>query len=275
MTRFNPIPWILFVFTLWTGGTSMTVADSPLPERGVCSHRGFNYEYPENTLPAFEAAVRLGAEMIEFDVKFTKDRQIVILHDWAVDRTSNGSGNIIDLTFEEVRRLDFGSWKDPKFAGTLIPTLDETLAVMPRNIWLNIHISVSEEIEQELGLAVAKKVVEEGRTDQAFIACDRPVAEAIHSVYPEIKICNMSRLGGGDIYIENTLKWKSEFIQLCAPHPTPDQIQRLKDAGVKINYFGSNDPDEIRELFELGVEFPLVDNLPVGQQVLRELSGKE
>lgn len=247
-------------------------ADETLPERGICSHRGSNRDFPENTVPAFQEAVRLGAAMIEFDVRWTKDRKMVLLHDWTVNRTSDGKGKILDLTFDEVRAFDFGSWKDIKFAGTKIPTLDEALAVLPRNIWLNIHIGgAPQEIEAELGRTVAAKIVADGRTRQAFIACSRRMAEAILAEYPQFLICNMERQGNMDAYIDDTIRRNCPFIQLSGGHPTPGQIKRLKDAGVKINYFGSNDAEEIKKLFTLGVDFPLVDNLPLGQKAFADL----
>ena len=243
-----------------------------LPAWGVCAHRGANSQFPENTLPAFEEAVRQNAAMIEFDVRFTRDRQMVILHDMTVDRTSNGHGSIFELSFDEVRALDFGAWKGESFAGTQIPTLDETLAVFPKNCWLNIHLGgIPKEWETELGLAVAAKIIETGRENQAFIACGRSMTEAIHAQYPAILICNMERQGGSDAYIADTIARHCPFIQLAGKLPTPEQIARLKKAGVKINYFGANDPKIIRTLFDLGVDFPLVDQLPVGKKVESEI----
>ncbi|MBR2694323.1 MAG: hypothetical protein IKE69_08915 [Thermoguttaceae bacterium] len=248
-------------------------AQESLPSRGICSHRGWQSEFPENTIPAFEAAVLMKAQMIEFDVRFTKDRQMVIMHDWTVDRTSDGTGHILDLTFDEVRALDFGSWKSPRFAGTKIPTLDETLAVMPRDVWLNIHLGgVPHEIAAELALAVAEKIVADNRVDQAFVACDHIEADAIKAKYPQVKICNMFRQGGSNAYIDDTIARKAEFIQLAYELPTPEQIARLKEAGIKINYFGTDDPAVMRRLFDLGVEFPLVDRLEAGMNFFDEYS---
>ena len=264
-----------FPFFLLFGFAVSAVFAQELPERGICSHRGWQSEFPENTIPAFEAAVLMRAQMIEFDVRFTKDRQMVIMHDWTVDRTSNGTGNILDLTFDEVRALDFGSWKSPRFAGTKIPTLDETLAVMPRNIWLNIHLGgVPREIAAELAQAVAEKIVADGRTHQALVACDHVEADAIKEKYPQVKICNMFRQGGSEAYISDTIARKAEFIQLAYELPTPEQIARLKDAGIKINYFGTNDPAIMKKLFDLGVEFPLVDKLETGMNFFDEYTGE-
>ncbi|MCA1408859.1 glycerophosphodiester phosphodiesterase [Ensifer sp. IC3342] len=93
----------------------------------VCGHRGYSLHYPENTLPAFEAAKAAGATTVEIDVVLTADGQPIILHDLTVDRTTNGHGFAADLSLEQIRRLDAGIRFHPAFAGTRIPTVAEVL----------------------------------------------------------------------------------------------------------------------------------------------------
>ena len=91
----------------------------------VAAHRGFSEKYPENTMPAFRAAIALGVDQIETDVRITKDGELVLVHDGMVDRTSNGTGVVHDMTLSELRELDFGAWKSEKFKGEKIVTLRE------------------------------------------------------------------------------------------------------------------------------------------------------
>lgn len=98
-----------------------------LPDFKVVGHRGFRSQFPENTIVSFLKAIDVGVDSIEFDVRLTKDRQLVITHDDTVDRCSNGTGKVCDFTFDEIRKLDFGSYLSPDFTGTQIPTLEETL----------------------------------------------------------------------------------------------------------------------------------------------------
>jgi glycerophosphoryl diester phosphodiesterase len=93
----------------------------------LCGHRGYSLHYPENTLPALQAAKAAGATTVEIDVVLTADGEPVVLHDLSVDRTTNGHGFAADLTLDEVRRLDAGIRFDPAFAGTRIPTVAEAL----------------------------------------------------------------------------------------------------------------------------------------------------
>ncbi|MBM7691568.1 glycerophosphoryl diester phosphodiesterase [Peribacillus deserti] len=91
------------------------------------AHRGASGYAPENTISAFDKAVDMKADYIEIDVQRSKDGELVIIHDNTVDRTTNGSGSVKNLTFEELRNLDAGSWKAEEFSGEKIPTFDEVL----------------------------------------------------------------------------------------------------------------------------------------------------
>ena len=101
------------------------------------AHRGVSNEYPENTISALRAAVRLGYGMMEVDTKFTSDNRCVLLHDHTLNRTGRTADGqalpensaVCDWTFDKLRALDFGVWKDERFAGEPIPSLEEALSV--------------------------------------------------------------------------------------------------------------------------------------------------
>lgn len=96
----------------------------------IASHRGGGATAPENTLPAISAALAGGFDYVEVDVALTADGHAVLLHDRKVDRTTDGTGRLADLTLEEVRALDAGSWFDPAYSGTRVPILAEFLDVL-------------------------------------------------------------------------------------------------------------------------------------------------
>ena len=96
----------------------------------VISHRGANIYAPQNTLPAFKKALALGVDGFETDVHITKDNELVLCHNYTIDKTSNGNGSISQMTLETLKRYDFGSYFSPKFAGTRIPTLREFLELV-------------------------------------------------------------------------------------------------------------------------------------------------
>lgn len=105
------------------------------------NHRGYNVAAPENTLSAFKLSARNRFDYVECDVSFTSDNVPVVLHDATIDRTSNGTGNINDLTFDEVRQYDFGSWYSEDFAGEQIPSFAEFI-VLCRNLGLHPYIEI-------------------------------------------------------------------------------------------------------------------------------------
>lgn len=91
----------------------------------IFAHRGSKGTHPENTLPAFEAAVIAMTDGIELDVHISKDGQLMVIHDETVDRTTTGSGLVMELTKKEIQSFDAGSWFSEEYAGTVVPTLEE------------------------------------------------------------------------------------------------------------------------------------------------------
>src|SRR5256885_15362651 len=103
-------------------------------------HRGNPDEYPENTLASFRSAIELGVDLIELDVQGSEEGGLPVIHDHLLDRPTNGSGLVRDQTMAELRRFDAGSWKDPRFAGEPIPSLDEVLALAKGKVGVAIEI---------------------------------------------------------------------------------------------------------------------------------------
>lgn len=247
----------------------MYPASIHLPSRGLSAHRGgVNATHPENTLIAFEEAKRLGAHQIEFDTRLSRDGHVILMHDPTVDRTTDGEGNVCDLTFADIRSLDAGSWKGAPFLRQKVPTLREALQLLPRNVWINIHIKEGAE-------PVAREVVQQGRLHQTVLAVQAHQLPVVRSVHPDILTCNMERRGQ-DVprYIAETIEQKHAFIQLVHRYGLhwPAQLQQLKAAGVRINYFHAHDPTELADLFRLGIDFPLVDDLPTMLKALQASS---
>lgn len=108
----------------------------------VIAHRGNSSVAPQNTLAAFEAAWRAGADCLEVDVQLTADRRVVVIHDDTVDATTDGTGAVADLTLDEIRALDAGAWFAPAFAGQRVPTVDELAAFLVDRPGLDLLLEV-------------------------------------------------------------------------------------------------------------------------------------
>ncbi len=115
----------------------------------IIAHRGASGEFPENTLPAFAAAIEAGAQMCELDVQLTRDGAAVVIHDETVDRTTNGTGAVAAMSLAEIRRLDAGVKFGARFAGTRIPTLEEVLTLVRGRCALNVELK-SAGVEREV-----------------------------------------------------------------------------------------------------------------------------
>ncbi|MBN2010542.1 metallophosphoesterase [candidate division KSB1 bacterium] len=254
--------------TMRANGTVYTSKRYSLPARGICAHRGASATHPENTLAAFREAIRLGAHMIEFDVRMTRDGELVLLHDETIDRTTDGTGNVAEHTLDDLRQFDAGSWKAAIFANEKIPTLSEALGMMPRNIWLNIHIKGGADI----GAKVARMINKNNRQHQAIVACQSDAAQAIKNINPEIMICNMERKERTEQYVQESIAMNANFIQLTrrADLQLSHHVENLKTHQITINYYGADTPEKLRTLFTASVNFPLVDDVAAMMQIAGE-----
>lgn len=124
------------------------------------AHRGFKKSYPENTIAAFDAALRAGAKMIELDVTLTKDRRPVVVHDKTLDRTTNGSGTVTRFTFDELQKLDAGSWFSPEFKNEKLPGLDQILHRYGKSVMINIEIKPEAYEEEQRADSIENQVIE-------------------------------------------------------------------------------------------------------------------
>ncbi|MBN1909111.1 MAG: hypothetical protein JW818_05175 [Pirellulales bacterium] len=255
---------ILVLFVFFT--TELLAQSGPLPEKGICAHRGANRSHPENTLPAFREAIRLGAQMIEFDVYLSRDKQAVVIHDPTVDRTTDGTGRVSEKTLSELKRLDAGSWKDKRFRGTRIPTLAEVLQIMPNNIWLNVHLKG----DATLAVLSAREIARQHRTHQAFLACrDLEALKAAKRAVPTIMTChfiNLKRPWKPDEVIG-----KCQFVQFGNGRPPADLVRSLRAAGIRTNYYGPITPEILADLYARRVQFPLVDDVQGMTKAVRKL----
>ena len=139
----------------------------------IIAHRGANRYAPQNTIPAFEKAVELGADGTETDVHITKDGHIVICHNDTVDEMSNGTGAIGSYMFEDIRKLDFGSKFSKDFAGVTLPTVEEYLECMKKSDKLsvmNIEIKPNKSEREDIVRKTIEAVKDYGLFDELLIS---------------------------------------------------------------------------------------------------------
>ena len=154
----------------------------------LVGHRGIRALYPENTILSFQKALEMRFDLIEFDVHFTRDKVLVVCHDATIDRTTNRTGAIRDMTLEELSQVDAGVRKGAEFAGQCIPTLREVLTLMasaPYEVLLNVEIK---DYDHEVIDATIAMLREFGMDQRAVIACfNAEVIAYIQEAHPDMR----------------------------------------------------------------------------------------
>ena len=234
------------------------------PAKRLCAHRGFSTVAPENSMPAFGAAVALGAAEIEFDLWWTKDGEIVSMHDATLDRVSDGSGKVFDHTYEELAKFDFGSKKGKHFAGLRILRFEEILKKLSCHTIMNIHMKDRGGAWDE---ANAKKVVDlidayDARRHVYFMTSNGALQDQLARLAPDIPRCmgnGKANLDRPDI-VDFAIKHKCQMVQLFKPYFNQDTIDRAHAAGLRVNVFWSDDPAEAKKFLEMGVDTILTND---------------
>ncbi|AQS57344.1 glycerophosphodiester phosphodiesterase [Novibacillus thermophilus] len=156
------------------------------------AHRGASGYAPENTMAAFDKALQMKADYFELDVQMSKDGKLVLIHDVTVDRTTDGTGRVGDLTFKELRRLDAGSWFDPAFAGERIPTLEEALDRYRGKIGILIEIKNPElypGIERKVAKALKKRNLHKPRNGKIIVqSFNHDSVKKFHRLLPSVPV---------------------------------------------------------------------------------------
>ena len=228
----------------------------------IYAHRGASAYAPENTKAAFRKALEMKAGGIELDVHLSRDGYLVVSHDERVNRTSNGKGWIKDLTLEELKRLDFGSWFNREFAGEHILTLDEVLDLLKG--WdgiLNIELKSGIVIYEGMEKKVVDMLHRYRRIDRCIISSFNHYSlQTIKKLEPGLKI--------GLLYSAGLVEpWTyAKMVGAEAIHPqfyslVPPIIQACREHGILMNPWTVDQPEYIRSLTLSGID-GIITNVP-------------
>ena len=218
----------------------------------VCAHRGCSTSHPENTLPALRAAVALGCEQVEYDVRMSADGVAVLLHDETVDRTTSGSGFVWELSYAQLSALDASGGR-PDFAGVGIPTLEEVLEVVPPSVEMNVHINPGPTDCVALTRVVCAAMVRRGRLESSFVTGNEDVMDGVLACEPRVRRCMGSRPSAvHDRYRCYGIQPRNHLTDaaLCL---------ETHAAGRLVWPFYANEEEEMRRLVKAGVDGILTD----------------
>jgi len=232
----------------------------------VVAHRGDSANYPENTLLAFRKALEIGVEMIEFDVHLTADDALVLIHDSAVDRTTDGTGSVRELSLAQIKALDTGVGKYQRSAGERIPTLEEALAEIPMTVRLNVHLKAYDATRDILTRKAIDAIKSARRTEAAFIASDVETVKVVHKVAPALETCSLTRPAGLE-YVEESRRLGCRILQPGHAGVSRELVEAAHRDGMEVNVFYADDEAEMRRLIAMGVD-GILTNCPARLRAL-------
>lgn len=205
----------------------------------VVAHRGDWRNYPENSIPAIESVIRMGVDVMELDVKMTRDSVLVLSHDWTLNRTTTGSGNISDYTYEQLLAFDLKRGHGIAIPGLKIPTLRQALEVCKDRIVVNVDQGFD---YYDQVLAITEEL---GMTDQVLIKNGQPLDKvqqrmsrhAHKMMYmPVVSVAGGSNMSTFNSYLANPKAVPIAF-ELCfdtLDDNVKNTARRVLDAGSKV-----------------------------------------
>jgi glycerophosphoryl diester phosphodiesterase len=213
------------------------------------AHRGASGHFPENTLPAFEAAIAAGAAMCELDPQRTRDGAIVVIHDSTVDRTTDGRGKVAAMTLAQLRGLDAGSWRDSSFAGTRIPTLAEALDFAHGCCGLNLELKAPG-LEAELCHIVHDRQMDGRVLVSSF---DWKAVANVRRVAPHLRAGLLANRGAARM-IDAAVNLGAAAINPEVSMITERLCTEAHQRNLTVYAWTVDDASEMRRLIELGVD---------------------
>ena len=240
-------------------GSAIVRYDEIMPYPRVCAHRGFKSILPENSLAAFGAAVAMGAEEIEFDLWFTKDGEVVSIHDSTLDRVSNGSGKIGDYTLAELRELDFGIKHGEAFQGMKIATFEDVLKKFACHCVMNIHLKTAGKDPADLGKVISLIKKYDCEKYAYIMSGDDDILERLQKEYPDILRCCGGGKGRWEI-VERAIKFGCTKLQLVKNFFNQEMIDKAHEHGIICNVFWSDDPEETEKFLDMGIDVILTND---------------
>jgi len=237
----------------------------------IMAHRGYRAKYPENTLAAFNGAFDAGAQMIELDVRLTKDRKVVVIHDETLGRTTDGRGAVRRHTLSELKRLDAGSWFHPRFSGEPIPTLEEVLDQRKDQALINIEIKASEFEAHQPPDAIERQVaglVRRGNARSAVLisSFDPKILENITAMPNALPVALISDEPSN----QQTLQCCKQ-LKVFSWHPrfnvvSRQQVETMHEAGVFVFPYNVNSREEFQEALKMGADGAIIDDLRIAEE---------
>lgn len=207
----------------------------------VAGHRGARNVVPENTIPSFLAAVEIGVNELEFDLRASSDGQVVVMHDATVDRTTNGTGLVSELTFAELRELDAGN-------GAQIPTFAEVLDATSCS--LQVEIKDPRAIEPMMDLLRERSVEVHRLAPTSF---DTESVARLAQLLPDLCVGLICKEASEEV-LDRAAELGAGRVLVSFRNATPEFVQRAHDRGFRVDVWPIDTPEQVRSTVELNAD---------------------
>ncbi|WHX24614.1 glycerophosphodiester phosphodiesterase family protein [Virgibacillus halodenitrificans] len=259
---------ILFALILMIGMFTVPVfaaSNDSKSQVANVAHRGASGHAPENTMAAFDKAFKMKADYIEIDVQMTEDGELVVIHDTTVNRTTNGVGNIKDLTLEQVEQLDAGSWFSNTFSGERIPTFEEVIDTYRGKIGILIELKSPElypGIEEKMAEVLKERKMDRPNNNKIIIqSFNHTSVQASKELLPNIPHGVLAGMSWKDVTDEQLAKFATyaDFFNPNLNIVSPELLQRVHTHDMKMYPYTVRIQEQADNLLQLGVDGIITD----------------
>lgn len=228
----------------------------------IIAHRGAPETAPENTLAALRAAMDMQSDVLEIDVRQTRDGYFVVMHDGSVDRTTDGSGTVERTTLAELQRLDAGSWFDPAFAGERIPTLNDVLAILDSTTILIVEFKGRSE-DGSAERKLVQTITGSGKQRQVILKSFEPaVIASFKQLAPDIPrlfvyvfhVPWLNLIVGTGVSKGSVFEIDAHYLQPHIVLLTPSFVREAHEQGFRVVAWGVHDEKTMQKAVALGVD---------------------
>lgn len=254
-------------------GSAIVKPDKLMPYPRVCAHRGYSAIAPENTMPAFGAAVGMGAPEIEFDLWPTADGEIVSCHDRTLERVSNGQGDITEHTLAQLQELDFGVNFDEKFKGLRIVKFEDILKKFAGHIIMNIHVKPLQTDGTPYPEEAMKKIVALIRQYDAqnhvyFMITVPWIIKQFKDYAPDIPMCVGHWFKDPWGIVDRAIEMGCEKVQMIDPYYNQEMVDKAHAHGIICNFCIVEDVELAQKLMAMNFDTLLADDYLLVSQVV-------
>lgn len=229
------------------------------------AHRGASGHAPENTMEAFQKGVEMKADYIEIDVQVTKDGELVVIHDTTVDRTTNGTGKVGDLTLEEIRQLDAGSWFSEVYAGERVPTFEEVVDEFRGKVGILIELKAPElypGVEEKIADTLIEQNMTTPKNNKIIIqSFNHDSMKKSKALLPNLSHGVLTGGSWADVTEEQLAQFATyaDYFNPTMNIVTDELVSYVHEAGMDIYPYTSRSQEQALRLFDLNVDGIITD----------------